>query len=79
MFQDVEAAINTLKVIRTYSEDLAELSSYLLKMLTDEEFADNNYNSEDVLNRKLIEEIISSKEGIIKYVNKLRRMVQWRC
>lgn len=75
MFQDVEAAINTLKEIRAYSEDLAELSSYLLKTLSDEEFAENNYNSEDVLNRKVIEEIISSKEGIIKYVNKLRRMI----
>lgn len=74
MFQDVEDAIKALQEIKVYSEDLAQLSSFLLKTLTDEEFAEANVNSEDLLNRKLLEDIVSCKDGIIKHVNKLKRL-----
>lgn len=74
MFQDVEDAIKALQEIKVYSEDLAQLSSFLLKTLTDEEFAEANVNLEDLLNRKLLEDIVSCKDGIIKHVNKLKRL-----
>lgn len=74
MFQDVEDAIKALQEIKVYSEDLAQLSSFLLKTLTDEEFAEANVNSDDLLNRKLLEDIVSCKDGIIKHVNKLKRL-----
>ena len=75
MFQNCDEAVSVLKDIRTYSEDLAYLSNSLLKSLTDEEFAKNNIRDDDILNRKIIDELSTSKEGIIKSVNKLRRMV----
>ena len=75
MFQNYDEAVSVLKDIRTYSEDLAYLSNFLLKSLTDEEFAKNNIRDDDILNRKIIDELSTSKEGIIKSVNKLRRMV----
>ena len=75
MFQSYDEAVSVLKDIRMYSEDLAYLSNFLLKSLTDEEFAKNNIRDDDILNRKIIDELSASKEGIIKSVNKLRRMV----
>lgn len=75
MFQDYDDAVKTLKEIKTYSEDLAELSSFLLKSLTDEEFADVNVSKDDLLCRKLIDEISTAKDGVMKQVNKLKRMV----
>ena len=75
MFQNYDEAVSVLKDIRTYSEDLAYSSNFLLKSLTDEEFAKNNIRDDDILNRKIIDELSTSKEGIIKSVNKLRRMV----
>lgn len=75
MFQDYDDAVKTLKEIKTYSEDLVELSSFLLKSLTDEEFARLNADKDDLLHRKLIDEISSAKDGVMKQVNKLKRMV----
>lgn len=75
MFQDYDDAVKTLKEIKTYSEDLAELSSFLLKSLTDEEFARLNADKDDLLHRKLIDEISAAKDGVMKQVNKLKRMV----
>lgn len=75
MFQDYDDAVKTLKEIKTYSEDLAELSSFLLKSLTDEEFARLNADKDDLLHRKLIDEISTAKDGVMKQVNKLKRMV----
>lgn len=75
MFQDYDDAIKTLKEIKIYSEDLAELSSFLLKSLTDEEFAKLNADKDDLLHRKLIDEISAAKDGVMKQVNKLKRMV----
>lgn len=73
MFQNVDSAIEALNEIKVFSEDLATLSSFLLKTLTDEEFANNNINPDDLVHRKLIDEIFSSKEGIVKNINKLKR------
>ena len=75
MFQDYDDAVKTLNEIKTYSEDLAELSSFLLKSLTDEEFARLNADKDDLLHRKLIDEISAAKDGVMKQVNKLKRMV----
>lgn len=75
MFQDYDDAVKTLKEIKTYSEDLVELSSFLLKSLTDEEFARLNADKDDLLHRKLIDEISAAKDGVMKQVNKLKRMV----
>lgn len=75
MFQDYDDAIKTLKEIKIYSEDLAELSSFLLKSLTNEEFAKLNADKDDLLHRKLIDEISAAKDGVMKQVNKLKRMV----
>lgn len=75
MFQDYDDAVKTLKEIKTYSEDLAELSSFLLKSLTDEEFARLNADKDDLLHRKLVDEISAAKDGVMKQVNKLKRMV----
>lgn len=75
MFQDCDDAVKTLKEIKAYSEDLAELSSFLLKSLTDEEFSRLNVDKCDLLHRKLIDEISSAKDGVMKQVNKLKRMV----
>lgn len=75
MFQDYEDAVKTLKEINTYSEDLAQLSSFLLKSLTDEDFAKLNADKDDLLHRKLIDEISTAKDGVMKQVNKLKRMV----
>lgn len=75
MFQDYDDAVKTLKEIKTYSEDLAELSSFLLKSLTDEEFSRLNADKDDLLHRRLIDEISAAKDGVMKQVNKLKRMV----
>jgi hypothetical protein len=75
MFQDYDDAVKTLKEIKIYSEDLAELSSFLLKSLTDEEFSRLNADKDDLLHRKLIDEISAAKDGVMKQVNKLKRMV----
>lgn len=75
MFQDYDDAVKTLKEIKIYSEDLAELSSFLLKSLTDEEFSRLNADKDDLLHRRLIDEISAAKDGVMKQVNKLKRMV----
>ena len=74
MFKDYDEAVETIKEIKIFAEDLMQLSEFLLKSLTDEEFANANVNNDDLLHRKLLDEIYAAKDGVMKQVNRLKRM-----
>ena len=75
MFNDYDKALDAINEIRKSSEDIYELSNFLYKFLTDEEFANNNIGNGELMYRKLIEDMINSKEELIKNMTKLKRQV----
>ena len=75
MFNDYDKALDAINEIRKNSEDTYELSNFLYKFLTDEEFANNNIGNGELMYRKLIEDMISSKEELVKNMTKLKRQV----
>ena len=75
MFNDYDKALDAINEIRKNSEDIYELSNFLYKFLTDEEFANNNIGNGELMYRKLIEDMINSKEELVKNMAKLKRQV----
>lgn len=75
MFNDYDKALDAINEIRKNSEDIYELSDFLYKFLTDEEFANNNIGNGELMYRKLIEDMINSKEELVKNMTKLKRQV----
>ena len=75
MFNDYDKALDAINEIRKNSEDIYELSNFLYKFLTDEEFANNNIGNGELMYRKLIEDMINSKEELVKNMTKLKRQV----
>lgn len=75
MFNDYDKALDAINEIRKNSEDIYELSDFLYKFLTDEEFANNNIGNGELMYRKLIEDMINSKEELVKSMTKLKRQV----
>ena len=75
MFNDYDKALDAINEIRKNSEDIYELSNFLHKFLTDEEFANNNIGNGELMYRKLIEDMINSKEELVKNMTKLKRQV----
>ena len=75
MFNDYDKALDAINEIRKSSEDIYELSNFLYKFLTDEEFANNNIGNGELMYRKLIEDMINSKEELVKNMTKLNRQV----
>ena len=75
MFNDYDKALDAINEIRKSSEDIYELSNFLYKFLTDEEFANNNIGNGELMYRKLIEDMINSKEELIKNMTKLKSQV----
>ena len=75
MFNDYDKALDAINEIRKSSEDIYELSNFLYKFLTDEEFANNNIGNGELMYRKLIEDMINSKEELVKNMTKLKRQV----
>ena len=73
MFNDYDKALDAINEIRKNSEDIYELSNFLYKFLTDEEFANNNIGNGELMYRKLIEDMINSKEELVKNMTKLKR------
>ena len=75
MFNDYDKALDAINEIRKNSEDIYELSDFLYKFLTDEEFANNNIGNGELMYRKLIEDMINSKEELVKSMTKLKRQI----
>lgn len=75
MFNDYDKALDAINEVRKNSEDIYELSNFLYKFLTDEEFANNNIGNGELMYRKLIEDMINSKEELVKNMTKLKRQV----
>ena len=75
VFNDYDKALDDINEIRKNSEDIYELSNFLYKFLTDEEFANNNIGNGELMYRKLIEDMINSKEELVKNMTKLKRQV----
>ena len=75
MFNDYDKALDAINEIRKNSEDIYELSNFLYKFLTDEEFANNNIGNGELMYRKLIEDMINSKEELVKNMTKLKRQI----
>ena len=75
MFNDYDKALDAINEIRKNSEDIYELSNFLYKFLTDEECANNNIGNGELMYRKLIEDMINSKEELVKNMTKLKRQV----
>ena len=75
MFNDYDKALDAINEIRKNSEDIYELSNFLYKFLTDEEFANNNMGNGELMYRKLIEDMINSKEELVKSMTKLKRQI----
>lgn len=75
MFNDYDKALDAINEIRKSSEDIYELSNFLHKFLTDEEFANNNANNEDLLHKRLIEDMFNAKEELIKNMTKLKKQI----
>lgn len=75
MFNDYDKALDAINEIRKNSEDIYELSNFLYKFLTDEEFANNNIGNGELMYRKLIEDMINSKEELVKSMTKLKRQI----
>ena len=75
MFNDYDKALDAINEIRKNSEDIYELSNFLFMFLTDEEFANNNIGNGELMYRKLIEDMINSKEELVKNMTKLKRQV----
>ena len=75
MFNDYDKALDAINEIRKNSEDIYELSNFLYKFLTDEEFANNNIGNGELMHRKLIEDMINSKEELVKNMAKLKRQI----
>lgn len=75
MFNDYDKALDAINEIRKNSEDIYELSNFLYKFLTDEEFANNNIGDGELMHRKLIEDMINSKEELVKSMTKLKRQI----
>lgn len=75
MFNDYDKALDAINEIRKNSEDIYELSNFLYKFLTDEEFANNNIGNGELMHRKLIEDMINSKEELVKSMTKLKRQI----
>lgn len=75
MFNDYDKALDAINEIRKNSEDIYELSDFLHKFLTDEEFANNNIGNGELMYRRLIEDMINSKEELVKSMTKLKRQI----
>lgn len=75
VFNDYDKALDAINEIRKNSEDIYELSNFLYKFLTDEEFANNNIGNGELMHRKLIEDMINSKEELVKSMTKLKRQI----
>lgn len=73
MVQDVDKAIEALRELRAYAEDTTFLANTLLNNLNDEEYVPEDDKTVEN-NRKLFEEILSSRDGLVKIVAKLRRL-----
>lgn len=75
MFINNDKALDAVNEIRKSSEDLYELSNFLYKFLTDEEFADNSINNENLSDRNLLEEMFNAKEELVKNMAKLKKQI----